>query len=284
MQVHEIEALAKIFVALGVNKIRLTGGEPLVRKDAGAIIEKLALLPVSLSLTTNAVRLHHFMPQIIEAGIRSLNISLDTLDANRFMLITGRDEFRQVWSNIEGALDAGLHVKINVVVMKGINDKEINHFINWTKDTGVHIRFIEFMPFAGNQWHNEKVVTFKEILETVESRYSFIKLKDEMNDTTKKYIVPGHAGTFSVISTMSVPFCATCNRIRLTADGKIKNCLFSNNETDLLTPLRNGADVEQLIIQSIATKARSQGGQFTEDYKSTDANTIRNRSMISIGG
>lgn len=284
MQVDEIIALAKIFVAEGVNKIRLTGGEPLVRKDADKIILALSKLPVSLTLTTNATRLHNFVDVLKEANVQSLNISLDTLQPDKFLLLTRRDQFKEVYDNIGLMLRNNFHVKINVVVMKGLNDGEINDFIEWTKDTPVHVRFIEFMPFSGNKWTSNKVFTWQQILEVVESKYTVTRLQDDKHDTAKKYTVPGHKGTFAVISTMSAPFCEGCNRMRLTADGKMKNCLFSKEETDLLTALRNGENVLPLIQQSIGSKAKELGGQFTTDFEHLHAEEIHNRSMITIGG
>lgn len=284
MQAHEIEALAQLFVANGVNKIRLTGGEPLVRKDAADIILRLSKLPVSLTMTTNATRLDDFIPVLKEAGVRSLNISLDTLQKDKFMLLTRRDQFDKIMKNIDRCLQEDFHVKVNVVVMKGLNENEINDFIEWTKNVPVHIRFIEFMPFSGNRWTSNKVFTWHEILEVVKSRYVVEKLENDKHDTAKKYKVPGHAGTFAVISTMSSPFCTGCNRIRLTADGKIKNCLFSKEETDLLTALRNGEEVLPLIQQNILAKKKELGGQFTSDFAHIHAEDIANRSMITIGG
>ena len=284
MQADEIESLAKTFVQLGVNKIRLTGGEPLVRKDAADIILRLAKLPVKLTLTTNGTRLHDFVDVLEEAGVRSLNISLDTLQAATFQHLTRRDQFQRVMDNIQLLINRNFHVKVNVVVMKGLNDGEINDFIAWTKDTPVHVRFIEFMPFSGNQWTSNQVFTWQEILQVVDQQYSFLPLKNEEHDTAKGYIVPGHTGTFSVISTMSAPFCSSCNRMRLTADGKMKNCLFAEKEMDLLTALRSGQDVTQLIQQNIASKAKELGGQFTADFEHINAESIHNRSMIGIGG
>lgn len=284
MQASEIEALSRIFVAEGVNKIRLTGGEPLVRKDAADIILTLSKLPVQLTLTTNGTRLHEFVDVLQEARIRSLNISLDTLQSEKFNLITRRAQFEAVWKNIQLLLGKNFHVKVNVVVMKGLNDNEINDFIEWTKDTPVHVRFIEFMPFHGNRWTSNKVVTLQQILSIISEKYHFIPLQGEKHDTAKKFAVPGHAGTFAVISTMSAHFCGDCNRIRLTADGKLKNCLFSKEETDLLTPLRDGEDVLPLIHQSISRKASQLGGQFTTDFEHLHADDIQNRSMITIGG
>lgn len=284
MQVSEIEALSKIFIAAGVNKIRLTGGEPLVRKDAAEIILALSKLPVQLTLTTNGTRLHEFIDVLEEAKIRSLNISLDTLQSEKFNLVTRRNQFELVWNNIQLLLERNFHVKVNVVVMKGLNDEEINDFVAWTKDTPVHVRFIEFMPFQGNRWTSNKVVTLENILHTIVEHFPFVPLQGEKHDTAKKFTVPGHAGTFAVISTMSAHFCGDCNRMRLTADGKLKNCLFSEKETDLLTTLRSGGDIVPLIHQCVQSKAQALGGQFTSDFEHLHADDIHNRSMITIGG
>ena len=211
MQPDEIEAIAKIFVAQGVNKIRLTGGEPLVRKDAGKIILSLSKLPVALTLTTNGTRIQDYVELLKQANIKTLNISLDTLQTDRFMLLTRRDQFKQVYDNIQLLIRNDFQVKVNVVVMKGMNDSEINDFIEWTKDTPVQVRFIEFMPFSGNRWTSNKVFTWQQILEVVESKYPIVRLNDELHDTAKKYTVAGHAGSFAVISTMTSPFCSGCN-------------------------------------------------------------------------
>jgi GTP 3',8-cyclase len=193
MQLDEIEKLAKIFVANGVNKIRLTGGEPLVRKDAADIITALSKLPVTLTITTNGTRLHEFVDVLEQANVRSLNISLDTLQAEKFQLVTRRNQFDVVMKNIQLLLDKNFHVKINVVAMKGFNENEINDFIEWTKHIPVHVRFIEFMPFSGNRWTSNKVFTLQQILNVIEEKYSFIRLKDEKHDTAKKYMVPSSA-------------------------------------------------------------------------------------------
>lgn len=284
MQVDEIEAIAKVFVAHGVKKIRLTGGEPLVRKDAAEIIRRLAALDIRLTLTTNGTRLHEFMDVIRSSGITSLNISLDTLDKDRFLLMTRRDQYERVRSNIALAIREGLHVKVNVVVMKGLNDGEIADFIRWTKDEPIHVRFIEFMPFSGNKWNSERVMTWQQILEVATDAFDVLPLEREKHETAKKYIIPGHQGTFAVISTMSAPFCGDCNRMRLTADGKMKNCLFSTTETDLLTPFRQGMDIVPLIYQSIRDKKKALGGQFTTDMEKIETSKLENRSMITIGG
>lgn len=284
MQKDEITALAKIFVANGVDKIRLTGGEPLVRKDAAGIILALSELPVKLTLTTNGTRLHEYIEVLEQANIHSLNISLDTLQPDKFMLITRRDQFRLVYENIQLLIRKNFHVKVNMVVMKGFNENEINDFVTWTRDTPVHVRFIEFMPFSGNRWTSNKVFTLHEILAAVNEKNVVVPLENDKHDTAKAFMIPGHAGTFAVISTMTSPFCSGCNRMRLTADGKMKNCLFSKEETDLLTAFRRGEDVLPLIYQSIDKKAKELGGQFTTDFENIHAEEINNRSMITIGG
>ena len=284
MQADEVRALAEIFVAQGVRKIRLTGGEPFVRKDAARIISSLAELPVELHITTNGTRLHDFTDVLSAANVRSLNISLDTLQAEKFLLVTRRDLFRQVMDNIESLIAKGFEVKINVVVMKGFNDKEIPDFIEWTRNTPVQVRFIEFMPFSGNKWTSNKVFSAEQILALVDQQYDYVPVKGSFQDTARAYAIHGHEGSFAVISTMTAPFCAGCNRMRLTADGKLKNCLFSKGETDLLQSLRRGEDVLPLINANIKSKAKELGGQFTTAIQQIEALTIENRSMITIGG
>ena len=284
MTAVEIEAIAKIFCQNGVNKIRLTGGEPLVRKDAADIILRLSKLPAAITLTTNAVRVHEFIEVFKTAGVKTLNVSLDTLQEDKFKFITRRDHYKQVVQNIELLLANNFHVKLNVVVMKGVNDNEINDFIALTKNESIHVRFIEFMPFDGNKWSSNKVLSLDEILHTAALQYNFTKMPDEKNATAKKFSIHGHKGTFAVISTMTSPFCSTCNRLRLTADGKLKNCLFSTTETDLLTPYRNGENILPLITGNIEQKAAATGGQLTTDLADLSAETLTNRSMINIGG
>ncbi len=284
MTAVEIEAIAKIFCQNGVNKIRLTGGEPLVRKDAADIIFRLSKLPAAITLTTNAIRVHEFIEVFKTAGVKTLNVSLDTLQEDKFKFITRRDHYKQVVQNIELLLANNFHVKLNVVVMKGVNDNEINDFIALTKNESIHVRFIEFMPFDGNKWSSNKVLSLDEILHTAALQYNFTKMPDEKNATAKKFSIQGHKGTFAVISTMTSPFCSTCNRLRLTADGKLKNCLFSTTETDLLTPYRNGENILPLITGNIEQKAAATGGQLTTDLADLSAETLTNRSMINIGG
>lgn len=277
MSVDEIIGIATTFVKLGVTKIRLTGGEPLVRKDAKLIIQKLSELLVELTISTNAVLVDEYIDVFKQANIRSVNVSLDTLNTDEFFAITKRGDFEKIRQNIFLLLANNFKVKVNMVVMKGVNEHAILDFINWTKDFPLDVRFIEFMPFSGNAWNREKVFSQQEMLNVISEKYSFVKLIDEPNDTSKKYTVPGYQGTFGFISTVTEPFCGTCNRLRLTSDGKMKNCLFSEGETDLLFAYRNGIDIIPLIISNVMSKKEALGGRF-------DFEKIENRSMIKIGG
>src|SRR5574343_817620 len=186
MQKDEIVHLASLFVQNGVKKIRLTGGEPLVRKDAAAIIKALGKLGVNLSMTTNATRVHLFIDELNQAGIQSLNISLDTLQKEKFQLLTRRDQFNQVKTNIDLLLAHGFKLKIKLVVVKGMNDHEILDFIAWTKDTPIQIRFIEFMPFDGNKWNSDKLVTLQEMLDLIGKEYKIATAMSAPEDTSKR--------------------------------------------------------------------------------------------------
>ena len=284
MQTEEVKQLADCFVKEGVTKIRLTGGEPLVRKDAAEIIESLSRLPVELVMTTNATRIHEFIPVLRTSGMKTINVSLDTLQPDKFLLVTRRNLFHRVRSNIELLLHHGFKVKINVVVMKGFNENEMTDFIRWTEHIPVQIRFIEFMPFNGNRWTGNKVFSMNDMFAEIGKQFEFLPVENEIHDTAKQFMVPGHEGSFAIISTMSSPFCSSCNRMRLTADGKLKNCLFSDGETDLLTALRNQEEVTPLIHASIQSKAKQLGGQFSGTFELLDAASIHNRPMITIGG
>ena len=284
MSSREMLEIAEIFVNLGVKKIRVTGGEPLVRKDSKDILLGLSKLPVELTLTTNALLVNNFIDTFHSAGINSLNISLDTLREDRFHAITKRNFFAKTLENIELLINEGFHVKVNSVLMKGINDDEIYDFINWTKDKSVHIRFIEFMPFDGNNWDWSKILSLKEILDRIKEKFNIIKLLDSKNSTAKAYQVIGFKGTFAVISSMTNHFCGSCNRLRLTANGKMKNCLFSNNEYDLLTPFRNGENITELITDCLSDKKKKHGGIEKLEELNQENSMYSKRSMIQIGG
>lgn len=287
MTAEEIFALAQTFVENGVDKIRLTGGEPLLRKDFPEIISKLSTLKTSLSITTNGILIDRHIDALKQANIKKINLSLDTLVASKFHSVTLRDQFEKVISNLHLLLNHDFTVKVNVVLMKGFNDNEIIDFIKLTQFLPISIRFIEFMPFAGNEWDRSKMVSQNEILSQVESVFlseEIQKLEDEKNFTARTYRIKGFLGNFGIISSITNPFCDGCNRIRLTANGKIKNCLFSNSETDLLTPFRNGESIENLISVSIKNKKKVRAGMVTIEEMDDPSLHFDNRSMIAIGG
>ncbi|MEO8238179.1 MAG: GTP 3',8-cyclase MoaA [Flavobacterium sp.] len=287
MTAEEIFAIAQTFVENGVDKIRLTGGEPLLRKDFPEIISKLANLEVSLSITTNGILIDRHIDVLKQFKVKKINLSLDTLVSSKFHSVTLRNQFEKVIDNLHLLLNNDFQVKVNVVLMKGFNENEIIDFIKLTEFLPLSIRFIEFMPFAGNEWDRSKMVTQNEILSQVEACFTqdkVQKLEDEKNFTARTYKVKGFQGNFGIISSITNPFCDGCNRIRLTANGKIKNCLFSNSETDLLTAFRNGESITELISTSIKNKKKVRAGMVTVSEMDDPALHFDNRSMIAIGG
>lgn len=286
MQADEVFKIAQTFVDMGVTKIRLTGGEPLVRKDFAEIVARLATLPVELALSTNGVLVHKHIDLFKQIGLSKINLSIDSLQAEKFAQITRRNEFKTVIENLELLLQNNFSVKINVVLMKGFNDDEIIDFINLTKTRNIAVRFIEFMPFEGNDWDANKMVSLSEILQRAEQVFGseLIPLKNHENDTAKNFKIAGYAGSWGVISTVTSPFCAGCNRMRLTADGKMKNCLFSNNEMDLLGALRQNQPLENLVKLAVWDKFAVRAGMDTPEKFSSPELNQNNRSMIAIGG
>lgn len=286
MTKEELIRIATTFVNLGVKKIRLTGGEPLVRNDAKEIIEELSRLPIELAITTNGILVDRFIDTFKSCNLNSINISLDSLQEEKMNRITRRKYFNTIISNIRALIKEKFHVKLNAVIMRGVNDDEIIDFIEFTKDNNVHFRFIEFMPFNGNKWDSSKGLSYKEMMAIVNAGYKerVLKLEDKKNDTAKNYQIQDYKGTFAVISSVTNPFCDTCNRLRLTADGKMKNCLFSSTETDLLTALRNGEEIVPLILESVWNKKEKRGGMNSAEEFSNPLLNQKNRSMVAIGG
>ena len=287
MTTDEIYQIAKTFVEKGVTKIRLTGGEPLVRKDIKKVLEKLSSLPVELAITTNAVSVDRFISTFKTYSIQNINVSLDSLDAEKFTTITRRNYFETVYNNILLLVKEGFNVKLNAVLIKGFNDNEIIDFIKFSKDLNISIRFIEFMPFDGNKWDIKKMVSYQEIMDCAYSHFSkddIIRMEDAPNDTAKNYKLKGAKGSFAIISSVTNPFCDSCNRLRLTANGQLKNCLFSATESDLLTALRNGKDITPIIKKAVLGKFKVRGGMDTLDKLQEPKLHSKNRSMIAIGG
>ena len=287
MTFDEIHSIAKTFIQHGVTKIRLTGGEPLIRKDFPVILKKLSELSAELTLTTNWVIVDRYLDVFKDCNLTKINLSLDSLDRDKFKEITRRNYFDKVYNNMLLLLKQGFTIKMNVVLIRGFNDDEITDFIRLTKELPITVRFIEFMPFDGNKWNIDNMVSYREIMDVISETYhlnTIKKLNDSANDTSKNYRIKGYRGSFAIISSVTNPFCDSCNRIRLTANGHIKNCLFSSTETDLLTPLRNGKCIEPMIEKVITSKFYMRGGMDTlEKLKDSDLHSL-NRSMITIGG
>ena len=287
MTYEEIYEIAKTFVAHGVTKIRLTGGEPLIRKDFSIVLKKLATLPVELSITTNAVIIHKFIDTLKLHRVNNINVSLDSLQREKFQKITLRDHFDTVYENILLLVREGFNVKLNAVLMRGVNDDEVLDFINLTKDLPVSVRFIEFMPFDGNKWNMDQMVSLKEVMDKVNTAFTedeIERLQDAPNDTARNFRIRGYKGSFAVISSVTNPFCDSCNRLRLTANGYLKNCLFSNTESNLLGTLRQGGSIEPIIQRAVQSKFKIRGGMDTLEKLQEPKLHGQNRSMTTIGG
>lgn len=287
---EEILRLVRIFnVFGGVDKIRLTGGEPTIRKDLIEIVRGIKTNSTikTIGITTNGVLLHRLLEPLARAGLNSLNISLDSLVKEKFEFITRRPAFQRVMSNIRLALTMNESypvVKINCVVMNGINTDELNDFVELTRDQpNLAVRFIEYMPFSDNKWNEKKFFPYEEMLKIIRKKFSLEKLvQNDRNDTTKWFRVADSSfkGKIGFITSMSEHFCSTCNRIRVTADGQLKVCLFDNNEISLREALRlnwSDEDIYALIQRTLFKKAK-------EHLPADVLVKEKNRPMILIGG
>jgi cyclic pyranopterin phosphate synthase len=248
---EEIERVVTLAAGLGIEKVRLTGGEPLLRQQIEKLVEKIARIPGirDLALTTNGFYFSRKALALREAGLRRVSFSLDSLDAANFKKITGRDGLASVLESIDFARDLGLHpVKVNAVMIRGINDHEIESLADFALKKGIHFRFIEFMPLdSGRAWHRELVVPGREILQRLQARHALELLAPRHpSETAQRWSLPGGEAEIGIIAPVSEPFCGHCDRIRLTADGKIRTCLFSMTEHDLKGLLRTGASDEAI--------------------------------------
>ncbi|CAD6925263.1 unnamed protein product, partial [Tilletia controversa] len=253
----EIGRLARLFVREGVTKVRLTGGEPTLRSDLVGIVESLNdLRPLGLrqiGLTSNGISLHRKLPALVSSGLTHLNLSLDTLDPFKFEFMTRRRGFEAVIRSLDKALELGMEsVKLNVVVLKGLNDgQDVLDFVQFTRDKPVTVRFIEYMPFDGNKWQMGKLVPYRDLLDRIQHKFGPLeRLRDDDNDTSKGWRVPGFAGSVGFITSMTEHFCGTCNRLRITADGNLKVCLFGNAEISLRDAMRGVASTSSTSTSS----------------------------------
>lgn len=282
---EEIERIARLLVErYGFDSIRLTGGEPLVRAHLPVLVAKLAALGVDLSLTTNGSTLAHSAEELVRAGLGRINVSLDTLRPDRFVEITRRDELETVLAGIDAALAAGLSpVKINAVMMRGVNDDELVDFARFGRERGVTVRFIEFMPLdATGEWTDDQVVTHAEIVERIGEVFPLEPLGEAVRGSAPaerfRYLDGG--GEIGVIASVTQSFCSSCDRVRLTAEGQLRACLFALEETGLRDLLRSGASDDEL-----AAAVESTVGSKWAGHNIGDAVFIRpNKSMSQIGG
>lgn len=284
LSTSEVLTLARLFVREGVEKIRLTGGEPLIRPDVLDIIAELRKLQglKTIAVTTNGMNLARQLPRLKEAGLDLLNISLDSLVPAKFEFIVRRKGFHKVMEGIDKAIEMGYNpVKVNCVVMRGLNEDELLDFVALTEKKPLEVRFIEYMPFDGNKWNFKKMVSYQEMLDRVRQQWpSLEQLPVGRTETAKTFKVPGFQGHIGFITSMSEHFCGSCNRLRITADGNLKVCLFGNSEVSLRDCLRSGASDDQLrevIGAAVGRKKKQHAGMFS-------ISQMKNRPMILIGG
>jgi cyclic pyranopterin phosphate synthase len=285
---EEIVRLVSIFARRGVGKLRLTGGEPLLRRDLARLIRMLAETPgvEEISLTTNGVLLEELAPDLAAAGLQRINVSLDTLKPERFRDMTRRDGLDRVLRGLEIAHEVGLRpVKVNTVLMKGVNDDEILSLVAAARDRGWDLRFIEFMPLEnGGTWDLSRVVSGQEVRRRIESRWPLREApSSNPHSPATRFLFEDGVGSVGFINSVTAPFCSTCSRLRLTADGYMSACLYATDEVDLKTPLRAGVGdqvLETLVEQAVARKGR---GGALEILESRHALPLT-RSMHQIGG
>ncbi|KAI4948012.1 hypothetical protein J4E86_008530 [Alternaria arbusti] len=260
----EIFYLSSLFVSQGVTKIRLTGGEPTVRRDIVPLMQQIGSLRPrglrELALTTNGISLHRKLDAMVEAGLTGVNLSLDTLDPFQFQIMTRRKGFDAVMRSIDRILEmnklgANVKLKVNCVVMRGLNEREILPFVEMGREKDIEVRFIEYMPFGGNKWSENKMISFQEMLDIIRTKYPGLRpVPGHKNDTSKTYEVPGFVGKVGFITSMTNDFCGSCNRLRITSDGNLKVCLHGNAEVSLRDVLRqgnNGEPIDQEAFERI---------------------------------
>lgn len=284
LRFDEITRVARVLSGMGVNKVRLTGGEPLVRRGLPDLVASLAALPGvdGVAMTTNGVLLARYADTLRASGLNSVNISLDTLRPDRFARITLRDHYGQVRAGIDAALAADFDaVKLNVVVMRGFNDDELPDFAALTRELPLDVRFIEYMPFRDNRWAKERLVAYDEIRQVLEADGPLLPVvPEDPAQPSRDFMLPGHRGRIGIIASMTRPFCARCSRLRLTADGALKTCLFHYPERRLRDALRGGmtdGELARAIRDALQSKPAGHAPLDT-------LMTLDNRVMTEIGG
>jgi molybdenum cofactor biosynthesis protein A len=291
---EEVGRLVGLFAAAGVNKLRLTGGEPLLRRDLAKIVRLSKGAGIEhVGITTNGITLQRHLHELQAAGLSHINISLDTLRRDRFSSVTRRNGFAAVMKGLEAAVSSGYAkrraLKINCVVMRGVNDDELMDFFALAKEEAIDVRFIEWMPFDDNKWDSSTFLGYEEMLQSLRSRCDLTQLPESdergsgANDTTKWFAAGGHMGRIGFITSMSDHFCEGCNRLRITADGSLKVCLFGDESLSLRDAMRAGVsddDLALLIRAAVRKKKAALGGHG--DMHGIAAS--KNRPMTLIGG
>ncbi len=287
MSYEEMLRITQIFVAQGISKLRITGGEPFLRKDMMAFLEAISAIEGldKIRLTTNGTLAIQHLERLKELGIDEINLSLDSLDRNRFFDITRRDDFDKVMAFLERMLELDITAKINMVVMQGRNVQDILPMIDLTKEKNITVRFIEEMPFNGTEGQGNKgFMSHVKILETIQQKYTEIeKLVDPLYSTSQNYHVKGHKGNFGIIAAYSRTFCGTCNRIRLTPQGSIKTCLYDQGVFNVKDMLRAGATDEQIVSALQAALAIKPKDGFEAEQNRKLQSPV-SESMSTIGG
>ena len=266
LTINELERVIAILCEEGIEEIRLTGGEPLLHPDVVEIVKMIASLPTKpeISMTTNATRLGSLADDLKLAGLRRLNISLDTLNPITFRELTRRDGFEETMIGIKAAQKADFEIiKINAVLMRGINDHEAVPLLDWAIENNFELRFIEQMPLdAQHAWDKKLMVTQQEIFKALSKKYDLTPISNRGSDPAELFHVSGTDSQVGIIASVTAPFCSNCDRMRLTSDGQLRNCLFAQEESDLRIPLRNGASEEELreiILKNVSQKKKGHG-------------------------
>lgn len=271
LRYEELLKVVETAQRLDFKRFRITGGEPLARRGILWFLEELSKMEVNYSITTNALLLAKFAKDLKKAGLRRINVGLDTLDKDKFLRITRREGLKDVLKGIDAARAAGIsEVKVNMVVMRGVNDDEIEGFLNWARRERLTIRFIEFMPVYGK----DLFVSLKPFIDSFRLREEVEAVEESGGGPSKSFQYRDGGGKVGFILPRTEPFCSGCNRLRLTADGKLLTCLFSKGSIDLRTPLRSGGDIEAVLIKAV--RAKPEGHKL--DMK------LHQYGMYSLGG
>lgn len=280
---EEIERTVRIFAEMGVTKVRLTGGEPTVRRGLPKLAENLSKIPgiQELAITTNGLLLVELAKPLADAGIQVINISIDSLRRERYREIARMDQLERALAGLGAALSAGFReVKLNVVVMAGVNDDELLDFVELARDWPLNVRFIEFMPFDDNGWNRASLFPYARMRSRIEAKHPLMPIAREASAVAKDFAIEGFRGTVSFVTSMTESFCSGCNRLRLTAEGKVKPCLFLPAEVDIRDAMRN--DAEDAEIESLIRLALDK--KWEAHPPMDELVRLKNRRMIDIGG